>query len=955
MATQEQLIQALRNADAAGDTAAAKRIAGMMQQDKPFVPGDSELTAMVQMPPNALKEQGMRDRAAALRAAAEPQTTPLGYVKGVGESALEMVTGLPAILAAGFAGLYELSRATAMGEKDAGKKAADVVAAVQEYGTVSPESTEGKQISEVLAYIPGKIDELTTEMGNAALQAGASPLVATAIKTGGDLVSMLLPTKGIKVVRGKIKKRRILRAEEKAVAKYKAAVDKQAQDMFMERQQFGTPYNRASTKSGVYNFDSPVPTKKDFRKKYIAGLERRPKLSTPEEKAAFRSEVKNAYKSEVGKIQALDDQLYRLEMERIKYGLGEAPKLERPTPIKFKKSDISERAALARDTAGNVAKVIGSVVTILDNIHPNLAQAIRKMEHNIENKMVFRNEVLGDFYELSNSMYKGKRGGNFHQAYLAQDWNEMKALAIDEGVKLKSGGTINDVFADLKGVLNHMGDDAGTVNFKGFKKVPHYLPRHMTVGNYQSLIKKGALPGDKSSSINSIANRHFDDDFMRHDALSNALIGGGRALVSKPVPGAAKRRYLDQIPDSIANRYEPVHTAVQRYVDDMTEGVEIRRFLGEDKANLDLSVQSFVEKVAKDRKLSPQDVRNLKVALGARMTDGRAHAHPIIQAIKNLGYVETIANVWSALTQLGDIFAAMTYLGAGHTLKGAGLAIRGKGILPKNIGYEQIMKEMASPSSSAKVLSESLEYSGFAKLDRFGKRSIVNASASKFKKAMKDPDQREVIRKQYEGLLGDATEQFMKDLAVGNIKNNNVRFAIFNDLADLQPITLSDMPIKYLQHPNLRILYALKTWTAHQLNTLYRRSVLVAKRGKNKHDAIIFSRFGVFIYALCNVGVNTFKDWTAKAIAGEDLTAEDIQDNALNGLMMTFMISKYSVEKNRGDIWGMLADTTKPAVLSVAQRAQRAITKEDPELKDWIGLVPGFGPAVAAVERAKDN
>ncbi len=906
-----------------------------------FVPNDPKLTAMLQMPVGSLKEEGQRLLANRLRnkASAEatliPETTPLGFIRGAGETALEAVTGLPTMVAAGYAGMYAL----AFGGQDL-DAAIGIMEEVQKRGTYEVESEEGKMVSEVLSYIPEKVDAFTTSMGNEAMAAGANPMLATSIKVGGDLATMLIPGKIATIGIGRVKKRLKKRAIDKADKESASKKDAAANAEFIEGRK--PPV--------LYKFDNKPPTIEEFSKTYLTELEEPPKLTNAEERSTFREEVSTAYKQKVARTQLANDILYRLEMERIKYGLEDAP----AEPAPYQPIVTPRRRDILSDTISSTSKVLASVVTVLDNIHPALAQGIRQMEFNIESKMVGRNETLKDFYELSEQMYKGKRGDNWHKAYLAQDWDSMKALSIEEGIKLKSGGTITSSLKDLKEVMNDMGRDATSVKFKGFKLIRDYIPRSMSIANYKSLVKQGKIKGKQKQDVEAILAKHADDETARHDALGKVLLGGASKLVNRPVPGSSKRRLVWDVKDDVANSYEPVHIATKRYVDDMTEGVEIRRFLGEDKDSIDLSVQSFVDRVSKDKNMSPRDINNLRVALSARFTDGRKHANPVIQSIKNFGYIETIGNVWSALTQMGDVAAGMTYMGIRSTATGVGQAISGKGIKPIDIGYEQIMKEMASPSKSSRVLASTLKWSGFASMDRFGKTVIVNASRDRHKRLMKSDKGREDIRSKYQDLLGEETEQFMRDLATGDIENPNVRFAIFNDLADLQPITMSDMPIKYLQNPNLRIMYALKTWSAHQLNTLYRRTINESKRGSSRQAAANLLKYSAFTYALGNVGVNTFKDLMAKTIAGEDLTAEDIDENFVNGMYQTVMVSKYSIDKNRGDVWGVAADITQPALVSVGSSIARSLSKDSIEMEDLVRYVPIVGPAIAAVNRAKE-
>lgn len=60
---------------------------------------------------------------------------------------------------------------------------------------------------------------------------------------------------------------------------------------------------------------------------------------------------------------------------------------------------------------------------------------------------------------------------------------------------------------------------------------------------------------------------------------------------------------------------------------------------------------------------------------------------------------------------------------------------------------------------------------------------------------------------------------------------------LFNELAEIQPITLSEMPERYLKHPNGRIMYALKSFTLKQIDVLRKNIVQEWNKG-NKIKAV---------------------------------------------------------------------------------------------------------------------
>ena len=55
----------------------------------------------------------------------------------------------------------------------------------------------------------------------------------------------------------------------------------------------------------------------------------------------------------------------------------------------------------------------------------------------------------------------------------------------------------------------------------------------------------------------------------------------------------------------------------------------------------------------------------------------------------------------------------------------------------------------------------------------------------------------------------------------------DVDFLMFSTLLDYQPVTLSNMPVKYLEMPNGRVLYTLKTFTIKQLTHIAKMVLII--------------------------------------------------------------------------------------------------------------------------------
>jgi hypothetical protein len=112
---------------------------------------------------------------------------------------------------------------------------------------------------------------------------------------------------------------------------------------------------------------------------------------------------------------------------------------------------------------------------------------------------------------------------------------------------------------------------------------------------------------------------------------------------------------------------------------------------------------------------------------------------------------------------------------------------------------------------------------------------------------------------------------------------------LFNDLLDLQPVALSEMPEFYLKGGNLRILYMLKTFTIKQVDTLRRVAIADVKKAKGpKEKLAAVGRAAKLVGSLVALGMTA--DAAKDLLFGRDF---DLEDTVVDNLWKVLGISKY--------------------------------------------------------------
>jgi len=124
---------------------------------------------------------------------------------------------------------------------------------------------------------------------------------------------------------------------------------------------------------------------------------------------------------------------------------------------------------------------------------------------------------------------------------------------------------------------------------------------------------------------------------------------------------------------------------------------------------------------------------------------------------------------------------------------------------------------------------------------------------------------------------------------------DNVKLMLWNELSDVQPISLSEMPKYYLNSPNGRVFYALKTFTLKQIDMMRRDMIDKFRAGgpKEKIEATTnLLRYSAAM-GLSGATVQQAKDFLTKG----ELDPESFDDDVYETLMSLLFWGKYSRER----------------------------------------------------------
>jgi len=336
----------------------------------------------------------------------------------------------------------------------------------------------------------------------------------------------------------------------------------------------------------------------------------------------------------------------------------------------------------------------------------------------------------------------------------------------------------------------------------------------------------------------------------------------------------------------------------------------------EGELNIDESIGSYVARLKDEGAIDDTGVEELQKYMSARFITGNQSMNKVLTAMKNVSNTILLGNPISAATQLGDLFVAAHRYGIRNTLSSILDSVANKTqINSLSLGITKIMAEEASDATGlAKLLDGALTYSGFRKMDQVGKDVALEAAFKMNKNLVKSDKGIQKLREKWGDVYGVEFDSLVADLKAGAV-TDNVKLLMFSELSGHQPISLLEMPLKYLQVPNGRVFYNLKSFGLKQLDML-RNSVGAELQKGNYGQAARLATSYLGIVTMGGATVQEAKNW----MQGRGFDITRVPDNFFDQLMMTAMTSRYAVENKlgSGDYMGLLIESASPPTTALS-------------------------------------
>ena len=477
--------------------------------------------------------------------------------------------------------------------------------------------------------------------------------------------------------------------------------------------------------------------------------------------------------------------------------------------------------------------------------------------------------------------------------------------------------------------------------------VNDYFPR--VVKDLEGLKEALNLPM-RTQLENALAKAEADMIKARGRGLTDverSLVVNRSLLASAPnasLPGFAKARGVDVTAD-LAQFYMTPTESLLRYIVGAVEDAEVAKFFGKDLASkklangqmathVDNSIGNLIQSEMKSGALSAEKQLAIKSVLESRFKAGEQQMGGFLQDVRNATNIGLLGNFASAATQIGDSLMTAYHHNLMPTLGALRMKLTGSSqITPKEFGLvNHIAEEMGSTRITGKALQTLFKYTGFSAIDQFAKGLNLQAGLIKNQQLAQTPKGQAKLAERWGQAFGAEFPQLLADLAAKRI-SEPVKSLLFSELSNAQPITKLEVPQAYLDHPNGRILYQMKTYMLKQIDIVRRDAYQEIAKGNYVKGARNLVALAAAM-SLANIPGDIVKDM----LAGRPVQLDKI--DYVENILQNFGINHYTMSKIHAEtkakgVVEFAKGTVTPPILSMLSDLDK------PER--LIKYIPGIG------------
>jgi hypothetical protein len=217
----------------------------------------------------------------------------------------------------------------------------------------------------------------------------------------------------------------------------------------------------------------------------------------------------------------------------------------------------------------------------------------------------------------------------------------------------------------------------------------------------------------------------------------------------------------------------------------------------------------------------------------------------------------------------------------------------------EDLGLETMAAEFQDLGKLQKAVSWTLKAIGIRYVDAIGKQALVNAQfyrlQSDLRKNVINPRTKKILDATF---TAEELPGVIADIRLGK-KTDDTLLAVYNVLADVQPVNPSEYPEGYLKANAGKLYYTLRSYTIKQIDAFRREVFSQIASGDPKQVKQGFRNFTKLAGLLLLIGIPV--DWLKDFIMGRE---PRLQDVAVDNMFKLMAVNRYSLWKlrNEGDL-----------------------------------------------------
>ncbi len=482
---------------------------------------------------------------------------------------------------------------------------------------------------------------------------------------------------------------------------------------------------------------------------------------------------------------------------------------------------------------GLISRALTPLSTRLRVLAPELKRSIRKFQFNVDINTAKDLKVAENFMKQTDKLRRKNK-----QDYAVLDL-AMKNSDLKKAQEILDKHDMGNEFVKVRNMLDNIYARAEMVGYEP-NYLSDYFPRRIKdsdglMGYLEASDSWGIIQSNIKSKEKELGRRLEKDERLK--LINNLIRGfGGRLGIQRPAN--LKEREIEYLDSELNEFYYDSNTSLHKYIVQMNEAIETKRFFGKGMGPEDPNIQvdnnvvgEYVDTLLEQGVIKSTQQDELINLLRLRFAQGPMD--PRMAKMRNSAYLFTMGQLSSAVTQIGDMSWSIYNAGLPQTTKALGKSIIGKSSLTrKDIGIEKIAQEFTETDKAHKVLDKVFTLTGLKYIDSLGKESLINSTLAQYQKqARKGKFSSKLEERLNEAFDKKELPKVVADLKSGEV-TDDIKYLAHYTLSDFQPVSLTEMPEFYLKAPNGRIMYMLKTYTLKQFDVVRNEAFKKMNEGK---------------------------------------------------------------------------------------------------------------------------